>query len=373
MSSTIILVSLPLTMESAPFQAKLAEFGYDLAVMTEAEAVLERLRQNDVAAVLVDIATPELRGVVLCDRIRQQYPTLKIVALNQAERRLHQAAMNAGADIVLDQPVNWSDLFLWLESPRSPSGKLLASGALFGSTPDDVLGSVALLAHDLKSPITVVISSLQTLISLFEEDNMPELQMKLMKGALYSAYRQMYLVSDVIDLARLELDNYELQLTRFNLSDFVRECVQADRYALDTKGLVLTLDLPEEAVWIEADAELMRRVLSAMIDNSLKFTIRGDQLTIAIEVQGEMVELRFCDTGRTIRDGYSEEISTRAPQWAARQTGTRTSVAMGLPFVREVMRAHGGWFEAASEQGVTAFRMYLPLLKDGPLSGQIVS
>lgn len=363
MSKLAVLVSTPLNASLEPLQTKLREIDYDLSLVSDLDAVFDYLKTGREVVVLVNIGVPEIPGIEICRAIRDQHKDIKIIALNQSERTLHNAALAAGADVVLDEPIIWSELYLWLQAPRTADGNLLSSGAIFGDTPEDVLGSVALLAHDLKSPITVVISSLQTLLSLFEEDDLPELSTKLLKGALYSAYRQMYLVGDMIDLARLELDNYELQMVQFDLVPFIRECVEGEQYGINTKGLVVHLELPDTPIWIEADSDLIRRVVNALIDNTLKFTVRGDHLWIRAEmhVADEQVELQFRDTGRAIRPGFEESIMNRAPQWAARQTGTRTSVAVGLPFVKQVVKAHGGTFTAGTnpDDNITTFTVRL--------------
>ncbi|MBZ0297120.1 MAG: response regulator, partial [Anaerolineae bacterium] len=301
-------MSTPSTASQESLRAKLREIGYDMCLVSDLKSALMNLEGAQQPVVLVDVSVPELQGVEICREIRNRYKDIKIIALNQSERSLHDAALSAGADVVLDEPIIWPELYMWLQAPRAANGSLLASGAIFGSTPEDVLGSVALLAHDLKSPITVVISSLQTLLSLFEEEDVPALNIKLLKGALYSAYRQMYLVSDMIDLARLELDNYELQPVQFDLVPFIRECVEEDQYALDTKGLVVHLDLPDLPAWVDADTDLMRRALNALIDNTLKFTVRGDDLWIAVEIHDSQVEVHFRDTGRPIRPGFEQSM-----------------------------------------------------------------
>lgn len=346
------------------FHARLQEAGYVLHRVATIDELLKTAEAAAPKAVLISVTSPEAESeaVEACRAISAAYPQGLLIVLNEGERVARQPIYAAGADLIIGEPFNLADFRFWLNAPRTQSGELLPTGTFLGSTQQDALGTAALLAHDLKSPITVVISSLQTLLALAEEDHVPELHQRLLRGALSAAYRQMYMVSDMIDLARLELGSYELQKTRVDLVKAVQEILEQEDYALQTKGLTLITQLPDKPLWVQADAELLTRVLSALLDNALKFTIRRDRLQITLYEAGSHQVVKFSDSGRSIREDFEQDILRRAPQWEGRQSGTRTSVAMGLPFVYAVAQAHGGDFSAHSDAagGLTTFTLRLP-------------
>jgi two-component system phosphate regulon sensor histidine kinase PhoR len=337
--------------------------GYTISMTSDEDEVLRWLRGHPVRAVLVDIAAPEVNGIAICAAVRRAgHRQTIIVGLNQGEIALRQEALGAGADLVLDEPINWADLRHWLEAPRGADGHLLAEGALLGTTREDTIGAASLLAHDLKSPVSVIISSLEVLLSFEEDDGMTEPTRRLLRGALNAAYRQLNLVSAVVDLPRLELDCYELQLTPLDLVEVIRESLEKEAYNLDTKGLAVTLDLPDMPLPVRVDRDLIQRVIATLVDNVMKFTVRGDTLRIHARCEGKSVMLSFTDSGRPIQPGFEHDIMTRAPQWERRQSGARTSVALGLPFVYAVARAHQGDFTAGStpDGKLTTFTFKLP-------------
>jgi two-component system sensor histidine kinase VicK len=234
-----------------------------------------------------------------------------------------------------------------------------------GRTRADVLGTAALLGHDLKSPISMIISTLEVLVSIYESDESMASSLRLLRGALSAAYRQLNMIGDWLDLARLELNAYELEIEETDFGQLIRDCLQAEDYAITIKKLRLEVDIPKDSLFlVKADANLLRRVVSALVDNTIKFTIRDDVLKVGVRSEGDKIIAEFSDNGRPIFPGFEQQVMERAPQWEARQAGTRTSVSMGLPFVHAVALAHGGDFTAKSDQttGLTTFTFSLPAL-----------
>ena len=363
MSQPLILVGKPIPEALNPISIRLQTLGYTLHVVSSSEEALQIAQQTAPKAIIVDVATPELNGIQACVALDNAlHSTIPVIALNQGEPILRQSALNAGVDLVIEEPVNWTDLHHWLSAPRMANGQVLAGGPLLGITAGDTLGAANLLSHDLKSPISVIISSLEVLISFQDED---ESIQRLLKGALNAAYRQLNLVSTLVDLPRLELDSYELQLAEVDLVQVVQTSLERENYTLEVKGLNVRIDLPDKPLMIYADHELLGRALSALIDCVMKFTVRNDELRISAHQNDQHVILQFTDTGRPIQPGFEQEIMTRGPQWERRQAGARTSVALGLPFAYAVAQAHKGDFTARSTNDgkTTTFTLTLPALE----------
>lgn len=240
-----------------------------------------------------------------------------------------------------------------------------ATGKLLGNTYEDISGSAWLLGHDLKSPIAIIISTLEMVISLYEDDAQMSHTIHLLRGALLAARREYNMVSDMLDLARLELDQYELNLQPLNLVEVLTETLSEEGYGLEIKKIKLETQIPEQPLLVSADPELFKRIFSALIDNVIKFTVRDDRLMIMMKEEGGQVVVQFEDTGRPIFPEFQQTLLERAPQWESRQAGSRSSVGMSLPFIHVAVQAHGGIFSAKSDQatGLTYFRLSLPALK----------
>lgn len=242
-----------------------------------------------------------------------------------------------------------------------------ATGSLLGSNMDDITGTTWLLGHDLKSPIAVVIGTLEMLIGLHEDDDQMADTVRLLRGALVAAKREYNMVCDMLDLARFELNQYELDRQPANVGGVLRESLDEEAYSLEIKKLTVEVHIDEQAqLTALIDVDLFRRVFSALVDNVIKFTIREDKLTVSAKRVGDNIKVSFMDNGRSIFPEYEHQLIQRAPQWTNRQAGSRSSVGMGIPFVNAVLKAHGGDFCAKSdrETGLTEFMLLLPALKD---------
>ncbi len=312
------------------------------------------------AAVIIDMSSPALNGVRVCGLVKTYQPAVRVIALHRDEPYLRRAALAAGADVVLDFPPDLPLLREWLDKPAEMDTG--AIHAVFNNTADDVLGATAILSHDLKSPISIIISTLEVLVAVYEgaEENS---NLRLLRGALSAAYRQINLVTDMLDLMRLEMGAYEMERHPCNVAELARDFVETEVQKLAVnKDFRLELDLPDAPLVAEADANLIWRMLYALVDNINKFTVHNDLLRLEGHNDGQFITLTFADTGRPIMPGFERRIVERPPQWKDREAGTRTSVAMGLPFVYAAARAQGGSLSAYSDPqtGLTTFTLTLP-------------
>ncbi|MEO8606425.1 MAG: HAMP domain-containing sensor histidine kinase [Chloroflexota bacterium] len=238
-----------------------------------------------------------------------------------------------------------------------------ATGIILGSTVEDIVGTAWLLGHDLKSPVALIISAMEVIIATTEDDEHMASIMPLLRGALAAANRQHNMVGDMLDLARLETANYELERSQTDVAAIIRDTIATEDYAISTKKLKLELEIPDSPLMANVDAYLVGRVVNALVDNAVKFTVRDDVLNVRVQRVADNIEISFTDNGRAIFPDFEQQIVERAPQWDKRQAGSRTSVGMGLPFSNAVARAHGGSFTAKTDPTTkkTSFTITLPV------------
>ncbi len=348
-----------------PLRDQLEPLSFQLNHAADMEQALRLADQHEPSLIIVDVSLPTLNGLWCCGQMRARFPSAYLVALCQGEPYLYHAATMLGVDLVLSVPADWPLLGAWVgprvHRPRLPQ----MTEFLLGSTTDDVVGTVAILSHDLKSPISIIISTLEVLISIYEADPGMASSLRLVRGALSAAYRQMNLVSDFLDLIRLEMNIYDLDCHPADLAALVRDALQAEASVLSSKKLRVEVELPTETPLVASvDQGLFSRMCSALLDNVIKFTVHNDLLRVTGRREGANILITFADTGRPIYPGYERQILERAPHWQSRQAGTRTSVAMGLPFVYRAAKAQDGDLQVNSDPvtGLTTFTLILPAL-----------
>jgi K+-sensing histidine kinase KdpD len=105
-----------------------------------------------------------------------------------------------------------------------------ATGNLLGNGAKDITGTTWLLGHDLKSPTAIIISTLEMVIALHEDDEDMAHTVRLLKGALVAARREYNMVCDLLDLARFELGQYQLQREPADLGALLLQSLEDDAY-----------------------------------------------------------------------------------------------------------------------------------------------
>ena len=167
----------------------------------------------------------------------------------------------------------------------------------------------------------------------------------------------------MIDLAKIEANALMIQPSAFDLLALVREVVEHNAGPIKRKGITVSIEEHDSLPYVMGDHALVRRVCNALLDNTLKFTTEGCQASFRFQQEANRLILSLQDNGRPIAPQYQRAVFERAIQWEARKNGSRTTVAMGLPFARAAMRRMHGDLVASSNPAdqTTTFSLHLPL------------
>ncbi|MBN1964650.1 MAG: hybrid sensor histidine kinase/response regulator [Anaerolineae bacterium] len=377
MSGDILVVTQSTSSALGPLQTALIDEGYTVRFATDADTALQQARQRPPVAVVVDVTIRAPDDVALCRWLRTDPSTIAVkllVTANTPAQRL--AALEAGADELLTAPLDWVELRTRLRTLRAGQSRLpsledflsFTPDLMLGANPVDILGMADLLSHDLKSPVSIIVSSLELLREYAEDrqsgDDNPQVarEVRLAQNALLACRRLIFLISDMVDLAKMEADAFPLDIVPFNLLSVAREVLAENASAIAHKGIMLRLNAPDDLPPALGDRTLTKRICTALIDNMIKFTKPDDQTLFQLAADDSYLVARFIDHGRPVMPAHREAIFERAVQWEARQEGQRSSVAMGLPFARTAARRMNGDLTAASNsaEGTTAFTLRLP-------------
>jgi signal transduction histidine kinase len=231
-----------------------------------------------------------------------------------------------------------------------------------------------MLVHDLRSPLTVLGNSFFFLEEAFTKRD-SELFGELMSMARRSGERMTTLVSDLLGIGELESDRIELALelvdTRSLLEEAVLELSPLAASAHITLDILAAPDLPP----LYVEPGLIRRVLSNLLDNAIKFTPEGGCVQVWARRQGELAAdqllIGVSDEGPGIPEGEQHKLFEKFRRVRSVR-GRRSGSGLGLPFCKLVVEAHGGriWVESPSGDGASAtegstFLITLPIAHDG--------
>jgi|GEM_PF-504546 len=223
---------------------------------------------------------------------------------------------------------------------------------------------LATLSHELRNPLNVVIGYSEIL----RRSETPGAQTFVTKAAdviRRNALAQSQLVSDLLDLSRLQTGKLAINRQTVSLSTIINDAIETVKAEADEKAI--TLDLFVEAdnqdLIVEGDPVRLGQIAWNLLNNAVKFTGSGGRIQISLKRVDNIAELIVEDTGQGIPPDFLPhvfEIFRQADSSSARRQG---GLGIGLALVKQLAERHGGWVRAESEgKGKGArFTVFLPL------------
>lgn len=219
---------------------------------------------------------------------------------------------------------------------------------------------IATISHELRNPLTTVKMALQSLKEGLCGP-MPQQQMRFVDLAYRNVERQVRIINNVLDLARLQSGKAKMEFKRTPLASLIEERAQA--YAIAVRKPRLEFDIPQDLPDLHADPDLITQVLSNLIDNALRYA--RQRVTIAAK-EGELsgapgVTVTVGDDGPGLEAAQAARLFTRFGQVCRPSGSGYKGTGLGLAICKEIVACHGGriWVESSPGRGAR-FRFSLP-------------
>jgi signal transduction histidine kinase len=216
-------------------------------------------------------------------------------------------------------------------------------------------------AHELRSPLTAVQGFSGTLVKRWDRFS-DEQRLQLVETIYADAQRMGRIISEVLDLARMESGRFELSLEEVMLDDLARRVADNATRLSGAERVVVAVP---EGLTVRADASRLEHLLDNLVENAIKFSDEGSVELGARASEDDMVEVWVEDRGIGIAPERLPKIfSGPAPSG---QRSAPTGTGLGLYLAKGLVDAHGGSIDVRSEPGVgSTFTVRLPSAKRGP-------
>jgi two-component system sensor histidine kinase KdpD len=215
---------------------------------------------------------------------------------------------------------------------------------------------LAALSHDLRTPLTVLVGLAESL-SLTRPALSAE-QLDIADSMKGESHRMSALVGNLLDMARIESGNVQLNLQWQPLEEVVGTALRAARGMLT--GHRVEVNLPRDLPLLRFDALLIERVLVNLFENASKYTPHGSRLMLTAEVRGDRVHVHVADDGPGLPLGREEAVFQKFTR-GERESAT-PGVGLGLAICRAIVESHGGKITAKNRHdGGAQFTFTLPL------------
>ncbi len=211
----------------------------------------------------------------------------------------------------------------------------------------------AMIVHDMRNPVSVILVSLDTLRSTFPATYEDQGARELLEMAERSGRQLMNMINDLLDISRLESGAMKLKLEPVPPVELQEAALERVALLIERDDLTLRRQAEQELPLIMADREALIRVLVNLLTNALKFTPAGGEVRSQVQRAPEEAAVTFsvADTGPGIPPEFHEKIFEKFAQVDARRQGTKPSTGLGLTYCKLAVEAHGGRIWLRSEPG----------------------
>jgi PAS domain S-box-containing protein len=220
---------------------------------------------------------------------------------------------------------------------------------------------LATLAHELRNPLAPM-SNMLEVVKRANGDG--ETLMRAYDTIERQLDQMVRLVDDLLDLNRITHDRLELRRNEVELSSVIQQAVEVARPLIDAEGHNLTVDLPAEPIYLNADRARLAQVFGNLLNNSCKYTRANGKIALSAKrVEGEVV-VSVKDDGAGIPPDKLDSIFDMFMQVDRTAERSQGGLGIGLTLVKRLVEMHGGSIEAksAGEGQGSEFVVRLPVL-----------
>lgn len=210
---------------------------------------------------------------------------------------------------------------------------------------------ISTVSHELKTPLTSMKGSLQVILGRGE--GLSETERELIQVCLRNTDRLIRLISDILDISRIESGRVDLSLKAESVALLVSHAVEEiTGYARD-HGVSVVNSVGSDLPPVLGDYDRLIQVLTNLLSNAIKFSPAGNSVTLTARLAGEFVEVSVHDQGKTIERGDREKLFQRFPQLLGADARERGGTGLGLAICREIIERHHGriYYQAGAGDG----------------------
>ena len=224
---------------------------------------------------------------------------------------------------------------------------------------------IKMASHELKTPITSIKGYVQLLLNIYDELNEEKFQASriTVKSSLYTISKQVSkltrLVSELLDLSRIESGKLELRKSEFDLGVLVEEVVQDARLTTSKHAVIINNDFEGN---VYADKDRIAQVLLNLLTNAIKYSPDADNIEVYVEGNKKQAIIKVKDHGIGIDKKDQNRIFERFYRVEGKSEQTYPGFGIGLFIAAEIIQRHKGTISVESEKGNGAvFTITLPV------------
>lgn len=377
-----------------------------LKARSGAEA-LELLLKHDVALAIVDVQMPDMDGFELAELMRGADRTRRIpivfVTAGASDPQRRFEGYEKGAVDFLQKPIEgdilkskasvFFDLYTQrqevsrqrdeMEQISRENARLLKESQQIAielkeadKRKDEFL---ATLAHELRNPLSPILSGIQ-LLGMMARPDEPEESRQTREMIERQVHHMVRLVDDLLEVSRITSGKIKLDCGTVSLNDVLRQAVETSQPNIDAGKHHLIVNAHVEDFQVNGDMTRLTQVVSNLINNAARYTPQGGQIEVSVSGTQTQASITVKDNGIGIPPEMLQRVFELFTQLKRHHSQSVNGLGIGLALVKRIVELHNGFVSVTSEgeNKGAAFVITLPLIHDtsavssdnDPLEGQ---
>ncbi len=207
-------------------------------------------------------------------------------------------------------------------------------------------GFLAMLAHELRNPLAPIRASLEIMTLRGLDDPMVRKCRDVIERQTHQLTR---LVDDLLEVSRIRTGKIQLRTERVCLAVAVARGIETSRPVIDAKRHRLAVSVPDAPIWVQADLTRIAQVVGNLVNNAAKYTEEGGEISVRVELEGELAVIRVRDSGIGIPREMLATVFDLFTQVSGAIDRSQGGLGIGLALVKQLIVMHGGEVEARSD------------------------
>ena len=217
------------------------------------------------------------------------------------------------------------------------------------------------LSHELRTPVSVIRANSETLLSGALEDKKEATVFA--KAIMHNSERLSEMVSDLIDLSRIEYGDLKLNIRSIDINQIIESIVFSMKSILKRKNISIEFDPHQTKSMVEADLNALERIINNFIDNAYKYSPKNSSIIITTETLNNDIKINIIDEGDGIAPKEMNLIFDRFFRTASARASEKSGSGLGLAIVKNLVNSLNGKVGVDSNEKGSTFWFTLPKSK----------
>jgi signal transduction histidine kinase len=365
----------------------LKQAGFEVVECDTGADALAKTRELMPDLVLCDVQLPDMSGLDVCRRIKEDAVTGTIpviqISATFVTKEHQREALKYGADIYLTEPLEPKELetvvSVLLRLARTEAGlrEALARERAARAQAEEATQLkdqfLANLSHELRTPMNIIIGWAHLLRTGPLDDTQKQRATEAIERAARS---QAQLIEDLLDVSRIVTGKFRLVMQELDPGRILQLAIDSLKLVAQAKQLTITMTREgDEDARISGDPDRLQQVFWNLLSNAVKFTLAGGQVSVNVKTTEHEVTIAVTDDGIGIEPEFLPFVFERFRQADSTSTRQHSGMGLGLAIVRHVVELHSGSVNAdsAGEGTGATFTVTLPRLLRSQMGGNPVA